>query len=130
MQRRLLIATENRAFYEPILENLVKDRRIEVEWTADAATTLTRVKAARPDLLIVDARIGGRDGFVLCREVLKIDAFVNMAAVSDLDDDEFHEASEGLGLVGRLPSRPVIGDFERLLELLTAINPPSFSAQP
>jgi DNA-binding response OmpR family regulator len=130
MQRRLLIATENRAFYEPILENLVKDRRIEVEWTADAATTLTRVKAGRPDLLIVDARIGGRDGFDLCREVLKIDAFVNMAAVSDLDDDEFHEASEGLGLVGRLPSRPTAEDFERLLALLTAINPPSSSAQP
>jgi hypothetical protein len=78
----------------------------------------------------VDARIGGRDGFDLCREVLKIDAFVNMAAVSDLDDDEFHEASEGLGLVGRLPSRPTAEDFERLLALLTAINPPSSSAQP
>jgi DNA-binding response OmpR family regulator len=130
MQRRLLIATENRAFYEPILENLVKDRRIEVEWTADAATTLTRVKAGRPDLLIVDARIGGRDGFDLCREVLKIDAFVNMAAVSDLDDDEFHEASEGLGLVGRLPSRPTVEDFEHLLALVTAISPPSPSAQP
>jgi DNA-binding response OmpR family regulator len=124
MQRRLWIATENRSFFEPILENLVKDGRIEVDWASDDAGTLTPVKAARPDLLIVDARIEGRDGFDLCRQVLQVDAFVNMAAVSDLDDDEFHEASEGLGLIGRLPSRPAVEDFERLLDLLAGISPP------
>lgn len=130
MPRRLLMATEKRAFFEPILENLVKAGDIEVDWTAGAAVTLDRIKAGRPDLLIVDDRIDGRDGFDLCRKVLQVDAFVNMAAVSDLDDEEFHEAFEGLGLVGRLPSRPTAEDFERLLALLTAINPPNPSAQP
>ncbi|MEE4608351.1 MAG: response regulator [Desulfobacteraceae bacterium] len=130
MQRRLLMATEKRAFFEPILENLVKDGRIQVDWTPDATATLARVRAGRPDLLIVDTRIDGRDGFDLCRKVLQVDAFVNMAAVSDLDDDEFHEASEGLGLVGRLPSRPDVGDLERLLDLLDGVSPPIASAQP
>jgi DNA-binding response OmpR family regulator len=130
MQRRLLMATENRAFFEPILENLVENERIQVDWTPDAAATLARVKTARPDLLIVDARIEGRDGFDLCRKVLQMDAFMNMAAVSDLDDDEFHEASEGLGLVGRLPSRPAVADLERLLDLLDGVSPPIASAKP
>ena len=130
MQRRLLMATENRAFFEPILENLVENERIQVDWTPDAAATLARVKTARPDLLIVDARIEGRDGFDLCRKVLQMDAFMNMAAVSDLDDDEFHEASEGLGLVGRLPSRPAVADLERLLDLLDGVSPPIASTQP
>lgn len=130
MQRRLLMATENRSFFEPILENLVENGRIQVDWTADAAATLARVKAARPDLLIVDARLEGRDGFELCRKVLQVDAFVNMAAVSDLDDDEFHEASEGLGLVGRLPSRPAVADLERLLDLLDGVSPPIAPARP
>jgi len=130
MQRRLLMATEKRAFFEPILENLVKDGRVAVDWAPDSATALARVKAARPDLLIVDARIESRDGFDLCRNVLQVDAFVNMAAVSDLADDKFHEASEGLGLVGRLPSRPAVEDFERLLDLLDGVSPPITSAQP
>lgn len=130
MSRRLLMATEKRAFLEPILESLITAGRIEADWAADAAATLARVKAKRPDLLIVDARIDGRDGFDLCRKVLQVDAFVNMAAVSDLDDDAFHEASEGLGLIGRLPSRPAVEDLERLLDLLTAVSPPSASAQP
>jgi DNA-binding response OmpR family regulator len=124
MPLQLLIATENRAFFEPILESLVKDGRAQVDWAQDSTTVLARVKAARPDMLVVDERIDGREGFDLCRKVLQMDAFANMAAVSDLDDHEFHEASEGLGLVGRLPSRPTAKDFESLLDLLAGIVPP------
>jgi len=123
--RRILMVTENRALFEQSIEDLAGNRQAQIDWADSCDSALAAVKAKRPDLLIADARIGGRDGLELCRAVLRTDAFVNMAAVSDLDEDTFHEASEGLGLIGRLPPQPGPKDFEDLMALLAAVVSPN-----
>ena len=42
-------------------------------------------------------------------------------AVSDMDPDEFHEATEGLGILMPLPTSPKAGDAERLLKALAGV---------
>ncbi len=123
-RQKILMASERREPFETAVAPMVADGRIEISWVADGESAIAAIKRQRPDLLIVDARIGGREGFSLCRDVLRIDAFANMAAVSDLDEDDFHEASEGLGLIGRLPSRPTPEDFEKLMALLSTVDSP------
>ena len=39
-----------------------------------------------------------------------VNAMVNTAVVSPLSDEEFHEVSEGLGILGRLPNEPGMSD--------------------
>ena len=49
----------------------------------------------------------------LVQKLLTVNALVNTAVVSPLSDEEFHEASEGLGILGRLPEEPGIGEASR-----------------
>jgi hypothetical protein len=51
-------------------------------------------------------------------ELLMVNAMVNTAVVSPLSDQEFHEASEGLGVLARLPLMPDKRDAARLLHKL------------
>jgi DNA-binding NtrC family response regulator len=122
--RNVLIVTHHRAPFENATAALAGDGKLRVDWADSLQSAVAALKARRPDLLIVDQRIGERSGLDLCREVMRVDAFVNMAAVSDMEESDFHEASEGLGLIGRLPSRPTATDFEKLLALLAGISPP------
>jgi hypothetical protein len=41
--------------------------------------------------------------------------------VSPLSDEEFHEASEGLGILGRLPNNPGMNDASELLHKLKTV---------
>lgn len=47
-----------------------------------------------------------------------INAMVNTAVVSPLSDEEFHEASEGLGILVRLPLEPGADEACELLRRL------------
>ena len=44
---------------------------------------------------------------------MMINASVHTAVVSDMDPDEFHEATEGLGILMPLPTSPKADDAER-----------------
>jgi hypothetical protein len=44
-----------------------------------------------------------------------VNAMVNTAVVSPLADEEFHEVSEGLGILSRLPKEPGESDAAELL---------------
>ena len=50
-----------------------------------------------------------------------VNAMVNTAVVSPLSDEEFHEASEGLGILGRLPDHPGMSDSGELLHKLRTV---------
>ena len=52
---------------------------------------------------------------------MMINASVHTAVVSDMDPDEFHEATEGLGILMPLPTAPKAGDAERLLKALAGV---------
>ena len=54
-------------------------------------------------------------------DIMMINASVHTAVVSDMDPDEFHEATEGLGILMPLPTSPKAGDAERLLKALAGV---------
>ena len=45
----------------------------------------------------------------------------NYYTLSDMDPDEFHEATEGLGILMPLPTFPKADDAERLLKALAGV---------
>jgi len=53
--------------------------------------------------------------------LLMVNALVNTAVVSPLADEEFHEASEGLGILCRLPLTPGAGEATDLLHQLRKV---------
>ena len=120
----ILIVTDRKALLEGVFTPLEDQRRCTIQWCDSPQAAAGAVGRRRPDLAVIDRQVSGQDGLALCRDLLRFDAFVNLAQVSDLDDESFHEFSEGLGLVGRLPETPAPADVNRLLEQLAQISPP------
>ena len=61
-------------------------------------------------------------GLELARGLIKVNALINCALVSDLESEEFHQATEGLGLIAQLPRHPDKKQALMLLEALARIS--------
>jgi hypothetical protein len=57
----------------------------------------------------------------LVREIISANAMVNTAVVSALSEEDFHDKSEGLGVLCRLPIVPGCNDSEALLQKLRRV---------
>jgi DNA-binding NarL/FixJ family response regulator len=79
------------------------------------------VGRAAPQLAIIDAGLPDTSPLDLVRELLMVNALINTAVVSDLSDEQFHDASEGLGILGRLPVNPGPVEAADLLGKLKAV---------
>jgi len=73
------------------------------------------------DLVVTDENLGDMTGLEFIRKIIAKNPMVNCAAVSSLGPGDFHEASEGLGILMQLPARPGKEHAERLLDHLKKI---------
>ena len=60
---------------------------------------LAAVRAACPHLVVVDSDLPDTDPLGLVKKLLMVNAMINTAVISPLSEEQFHEASEGLGVV-------------------------------
>ena len=74
------------------------------------------------DLVVVNENIGDMTGIEFMKKLLPINPMINSAAVSPLSPEEFHEASEGLGVLMQLPVSPGKLDAENLLQRLNDLR--------
>ena len=74
------------------------------------------------DLAITDEEIGDMSGLDFAKRLISFSPMTNCAAVSSLSEKDFHEASEGLGLMNHLPANPGRSDAEKLLNTLRRIR--------
>jgi len=79
------------------------------------------VRTASPDLVVIDLDLPDFKPLDLVAQLLMVNAMVNTAVLSPLSEAEFHEASEGLGILGRLPVKPGRGDAVDLLAKLRRV---------
>lgn len=79
----------------------------------DGRRAVARVRKQAVDLVVVDEDLGDMSGLELVRRLLKVNAMVNTAVVSTDSHQDFHEHSEGLGVLLQLPA--VCGRHEAVL---------------
>ncbi len=77
------------------------------------------------DLLVADENLGDMSGLELIESVIARQPMLNCAVVSSLSPSDFHEASEGLGVLMQLPVEAGKKEADQLLEHLKKIQ--SFS---
>ena len=117
MPRILLVADQKEAL-EELAGVLDHEEEVEILWAHDGEAALTSVADNSPPLVVVDETVGGDSGLDLIRRLIGIDAFIQTAAVSPLSHDDFHETSEGLGIMAQLPPKPSRNDALKLLQTL------------
>ena len=64
------------------------------------------IRDTPPVLAILDLELEGKALRQAVIDIMMINASVHTAVVSDMDPDEFHEATEGLGILMPLPLPP------------------------
>ena len=99
---------------------IASDPEVQLKQVATGAEALEAGRTLSPHLMVIDY-LPDTEPLSLVQKLLMVNAMVNTAVVSPLADEEFHEASEGLGILGRLPVEPGIGEATDLLQKLRRV---------
>lgn len=119
--RHILIASNAPDFLADFLAGLAgDDTRLRFAPTAEAAEEAVRI--APPALCVVDGELPDAGPFELVGRLMRVNAMVHTAVISELSDKAFHEAGEGLGILLRLPPRPDADAARDLLAALAAVS--------
>jgi two-component SAPR family response regulator len=117
MIKILLVISEREPFSE-FAKMLKQKDDVELSWASTGQEALEAISDNPVDLVIVNENIGDMTGIEFMKKLLPINPMINCAAVSPLPPEEFHEASEGLGVLVQLPVAPGKIDAENLLKCL------------
>jgi two-component SAPR family response regulator len=109
MIKMLLVTSEIEPFSE--FATVLKEKDdVELTWVASVQEALEAISENPVDLAIINENIGDMIAIEFMKKLLPINPVINCAAASSLSSEEFHEASEGLGVLMQLPVEP--GTFE------------------
>jgi DNA-binding NarL/FixJ family response regulator len=118
---KIVLATSRPRDWQRFAAALSKESDVHLTSAASGAAALEAVKTSAPHLVVIDAGLPDASPLELVKKLLLVNAMVNTAVVSPLGEAEFHEASEGLGVLSRLPQEPGPGEAGELLHKLKAI---------
>lgn len=118
---RLLLVTTRQAKIGSFVEGLSSDGDVRLDWVASKDAALDSVRGNPPHLVIVDSELSALEPLKLVAELLTVNAMVNTALMSSLSDQDFHETTEGFGILDRLPIVPDEGDARNLLHKLRRV---------
>ena len=104
--------------FQALADGLKSTPEVHISWAKSRTEALKLASASTPGLMVIDVRMADKSGLDIAREVILVNAGINMAVLSDQPADEFHAASEGLGILAQLPPNPGTSEAERLLNLI------------
>jgi DNA-binding NarL/FixJ family response regulator len=119
---KLLLVSKNRDSFSDLIVALKENNSNEVIYSGSGEDALNMLKQKSFDLVITDEDIGDMPGLELARKLITLSPMTNCVAVSSLSEEDFHEASEGLGLMTHLPLNPGRAEAEALLKTLRQIK--------
>ena len=119
---KLLFVSNRVETLSEFISTLKEDDKNEVLYAGSGETALKLIKDSAIDLVITDEEIGDMSGLDFARILISLSPMTNCAALSSLPEKEFHELSEGLGLMNHLPANPERSDAEDVLKNLRRIK--------
>jgi DNA-binding NarL/FixJ family response regulator len=118
---RVVLATNRPKALQAFAEALSSNPEVQLESVVSGAEALEAVRTSAPHLVIIHSDLPDIAPLELVQKLLMVNAMVNTAVMSPLSEEEFHEASEGLGILGRLPIDPGMSDAGELLHKLRTV---------
>jgi len=118
----VLLLAKDMGWFSALVVGLQHRRDVEMVSAATGVDGFLLLKSRQIDLVIVDEQLGDIDGIAFVKQLVKINPLINTAIVSTLSAEDFHEATEGLGVLMQLPRKPREKDGEALLAILEKIG--------
>lgn len=94
----------------------------EIEWAKTAPEVLGRAQTPPWQLVVVDAMTSGMDYKAFLMDLLRVNAMLSTVVVTDMSEDEFHEDSEGLGVLCSVPENPGQGHGAEAMDRLRRLT--------
>lgn len=116
----IVLLTPERAKLSAFANALLLDPDVAITWADSAEEALAAAREQQPHLVVIDSP---DQSLSLVAALLRVNAMVNTAVVSEMEEDAFHEASEGLGVMARLPLRPGPREAAETLAKLRSLLP-------
>ena len=88
--------------------------------TAKEALAMARKQAL--DLVVLEENLPDMSYLEAVQELLKINAFINTAVVTGLSEEDFHEQSEGLGILAGLGPGVDRDQVKQLMDQLRLVS--------
>jgi DNA-binding NtrC family response regulator len=111
---KILLASQDRASMAAFKTGL-EENPVETIWAESGSSAMGKIVEGNFDLIVTDEYLRDMTGLEFIEKVISIKPMVNCAAVTSLSPDDFHEASEGLGILMQLPARPGREQAQKLL---------------
>jgi len=118
--KKILIITRQPGIFSGLAEGLSDKNTNDIRW-ADSLTAAHAAATGSIDLIIIDEKVDERPGLDIAKDMIRVNPMANLALVSSLAPEEFHEASEGLGIMAQLPLNPDETNAKLLLNALAAL---------
>lgn len=119
---KLLLISNNLESFSEFSQALKENNKNEILYAESGETALKMIKDNVIDLVIADEEIGDMSGLDFAKRLVSSSPMTNCAVVSSLPEKDFHEASEGLGLMDHLSVSPGRSDAEDVLRNLRLIK--------
>lgn len=87
-----------------------------------AAATLKAVEACGIDLVVVGQSLVDTSPIDCITRLVRQNAMINCTMISAMEQDAFHEATEGLGILMQLPPNPSSDDAAVLLDKIESLS--------
>ncbi len=118
--KKILIITQHADKFTKLAKGLSAEQTNHIVW-ADSVAAARAAAFGLVDLIIIDEVLEGQSGLDVAKDMIRVNALAQLALVSDLSPEDFHEASEGLGVLASLPPHPDEKNAEQLLKALAAL---------
>jgi DNA-binding NtrC family response regulator len=117
---KILLVSQDTAAMSTFRAGL-EENQVQTAWAESGNNAIARIAEESFDLVVTDENLGDMTGLEFIEKVISIKPMVNCAAITSLLPADFHEASEGLGILMSLPVRPGKEQSEKLLVQLKTI---------
>lgn len=105
----------------PFIEALCNAGAGAVHHVATAEAAVACARQTPPALMIIDRQVD-MPVFALVAELMKANALINTAVISEASADDFEQTSEGLGVLMQLPDPPGPEDAAALTARLKGLG--------
>ena len=117
---KILLVSQDKASMSAFKAGL-EENQVQTAWAESGSNAIVKIAEGSFDLVVTDENLSDMTGLEFIEKVISRKPMVNCAAVTSLLPADFHEASEGLGILMQLPVRPGQEQAEKLLRQLKNI---------
>lgn len=118
---QILLLTIRQEATRRFADTISSDPGANLEAVSSVSVALDIVRNRLPHLAVIDYAFPDINWVDVVREMIAVNAMVNTAVLSPLSDADFHEKTEGLGILCRLPPEPDDKDAGYLLQKLREV---------